>query len=76
VTYTVIWLVAILTVSEGWKTGTFTEPEHQPSLAACERHVGAHTHRMADWARGNLGVDFSHHAVVQGQCKPLEERDA
>ncbi len=74
-TYTVIWLVAILTV-DGWQTGTFTESDPQPDLATCERHVGAHTSRMADWARGSLGVDWSHEVAVKGQCKPTEERDA
>ena len=74
-TYAVVWLVAVL-VGDQWQTGTFTESEPQPSLAACERHVGAHTARMADWARGSLGVDWSHEVAVQGQCKATEERDA
>lgn len=73
--FKVVWLVAVLMNGE-WQTGTFTESEPQETLAACERHVGAHTLRMADWARGSLGVDWSHEVAVQGQCKAAEERDA
>ena len=73
--FKVVWLVAVL-MGEGWQTGTFTESEPQPNLAACWRHVGAYTARMADWARGSLGVDWHHEVAVQGQCKAADERDA
>ena len=68
--FAVVWLVAILVNGE-WRTGKFIEPDPIETREACERHIGAHEQRMADWARGNLGASWSHETITKGYCDPI-----